>query len=65
VRATAANASSMLQDVRRNHRTEVEAITGEILRRGVTHGLELPASRRVYDRLKAREPAAPPGEQRS
>jgi 2-dehydropantoate 2-reductase len=65
VRATATNVSSMLQDVRRDHRTEVESITGEILRRGVTHGLELPASRRVYDRLKARERAGPPGEQRS
>jgi 2-dehydropantoate 2-reductase len=65
VRATASNASSMLQDVRRHHRTEVEAITGEILRRGAAHGLDLPASRRVYDRLKAREQADAPGQQRS
>jgi 2-dehydropantoate 2-reductase len=56
VRATAANRSSMLQDLERGRRTEIEAISGELLRRGARHGLELPATRRAYDRIRARHP---------
>ncbi len=59
VRATAANRSSMLQDVDRGHRTEIDAISGELLRLGADHGLELPATRRAYDRIRAREPVLP------
>jgi 2-dehydropantoate 2-reductase len=57
VRATAPNRSSMLQDVERGHRTEIDAIAGEVLRRGAAHGLALPATRRAMERIRAREPA--------
>ena len=45
--ATAENRSSMLQDVERGRPTEIEAISGEILRRGEALGLALPATRRA------------------
>ena len=60
VRATAANRSSMLQDVERGRRTEVEEISGEILSRGRAHGLDLPATRRAVERLRRRSPAPAP-----
>ncbi len=44
VRATAQNRSSMLQDVERGRPTEIDAISGEILRRGRELGLALPAT---------------------
>ena len=45
VAATAENRSSMLQDVERGRPTEIDAISGEILRRGEALGLALPATR--------------------
>lgn len=54
VRATAANRSSMLQDLDRGRPTEIDAISGEILRRGGAHGLALPATARVVRRLHDR-----------
>jgi len=54
VRATAENRSSMLQDVERGRPTEIEAISGEILRRGRAFGLELPATERVVAELSGR-----------
>jgi 2-dehydropantoate 2-reductase len=56
VRATAENRSSMLQDLDRGRRTEIQAISGEILREGTAKGLELPATRRVVDAIRARSP---------
>lgn len=53
VRATAANRSSMLQDLDRGRPTEIEAISGEILRLGTAHGLDLPATRRAVARVRA------------
>jgi len=61
-RATAENRSSMLQDVERGRRTEVDAISGELLRRGRALGLELPATARVVATLGgtgARRPEPP------
>lgn len=52
VRATAENHSSMLQDVERGHPTEIEAISGEILRRGQGSGLALPATERIVGRFR-------------
>ncbi|MGA7922965.1 MAG: 2-dehydropantoate 2-reductase [Thermoplasmata archaeon] len=52
VRATAENHSSMLQDVERGRRTEIEAISGEILRRGRLAGLSLPATERIVGRFR-------------
>jgi 2-dehydropantoate 2-reductase len=54
VRATAANRSSMLQDLRRGRPTEIDAISGEVLRRGRQHGLELPATARAVERIQRR-----------
>lgn len=54
VRETAQNRSSMLQDLSRHRRTEIEEISGEILRRGESHGLRLPATRRIVERIRAR-----------
>ena len=54
--ATAENRSSMLQDVERGRPTELDAISGEILRRGRAHGLKLPATELAVERLR---PPAP------
>lgn len=53
VGATAENRSSMLQDLDRGRRTEIEAISGAILRAGARHGLSLPATQRAWDRVVA------------
>jgi 2-dehydropantoate 2-reductase len=52
VRATAENRSSMLQDVERGRPTELDAISGEILRRGAKLGLELPATARAVEAVR-------------
>ena len=54
VGATAENRSSMLQDVERGRPTELDAISGEILRRGVRLGLDLPATARAIDAVRRR-----------
>ncbi|MFY9717727.1 MAG: 2-dehydropantoate 2-reductase [Thermoplasmata archaeon] len=53
VRATAENRSSMLQDIDRGRPTEIEAISGEILRLGETKGIPLPATRSIVVRVRA------------
>jgi 2-dehydropantoate 2-reductase len=58
--ATAENRSSMLQDLDRGRRTEIQAISGEILRRGVAKGLDLPATRRAVDAVRTFATAPPP-----
>jgi 2-dehydropantoate 2-reductase len=55
-RATAENRSSMLQDLDRGGRTEIDAISGEILRVGEHHGLDLPATRAVIAEVESRGP---------
>jgi 2-dehydropantoate 2-reductase len=59
LKATAENRSSMLQDLDRGRRTEIQAISGEILRLGTARGLELPATRRVVEAVRARSPGGP------
>ncbi len=54
VRATAANRSSMLQDVDRGRPTEIAAISGEILRVAEGHRLELPETRAVVAEVTRR-----------
>jgi len=54
VRATATNRSSMLQDRDRGRPTEVDAISGAILRAAEPHGIDLPRTRAVVARLTAR-----------
>jgi 2-dehydropantoate 2-reductase len=59
VRATARNRSSMLQDLDRGRRTEIDAISGEILLAGTRHGLDLPNTRRAIERVRRREAQGP------
>ena len=56
---TAENRSSMLQDVERGRRTEVEAITGELLR--AARGVVLPYNERVYALVRGVERTLPRG----
>ncbi len=51
LRATADNRSSMLQDVERGRPTEIDAISGEIVRAAAARGIDLPATRAVIARL--------------
>ncbi len=52
-RATAENRSSMLQDRDRGRPTEVDAISGELLRVASERGVALPRTRSVVERLRA------------
>ncbi len=54
-RLTADNRSSMLQDVDRGKRTEIDHITGHLIRVGKRHGLDLPLSEFVYYEVKQLE----------
>jgi len=64
-RATAANRSSMLQDVDRGRPTEIDAISGAILRAAERHGLDLPDTRSIVAEVTARAAQAPPRPQPS
>jgi 2-dehydropantoate 2-reductase len=57
-RATAENRSSMLQDLDRGRPTEIEAISGEILRTAGAHGFDLPATRAIIEEIRRRASAA-------
>ncbi len=57
-RATAENRSSMLQDLERGARTEIEAITGVIVARAAAHGLPAPWNRLMLRLVRARERGA-------
>lgn len=52
---TSENISSMLQDVRARRRTEIEAISGEILRRAQVAALPCPRTRVVYQLIRSME----------
>ncbi len=54
-RRTAQNLSSMLQDIQRGAPTELESISGAILRAAESAGLNLPLTRSVYTLLKTVE----------
>jgi 2-dehydropantoate 2-reductase len=56
LRLTAENRSSMLQDVLRGKRLELEALNGAILERGRKHGMKLPYTERIVKRLRAKQP---------
>lgn len=53
--STAENISSMLQDIRMQRHTEIDYITGYLLRRARAHGLSLPVNTRLYERVKRKE----------
>lgn len=52
---TSGNRPSMLQDILSGNRTEIEAISGEIMRRGIRAGLEMSVTETVYNLVKALE----------
>ena len=52
---TGANISSMLQDVRAGRRTEVDAISGEILRRAQLASVPAPRTRVIYQLVRGLE----------
>jgi 2-dehydropantoate 2-reductase len=58
-RRTAANRSSMLQDVQRHAPTEIDAICGAIVRAGEKSGVPAPINRTLYHLVKALEPDDP------
>lgn len=52
---TADNISSMLQDIRAGKRTEIDAISGEIMRRGTSSFLSTPRTKVVYQLIRSLE----------
>lgn len=54
-KATGDNVNSMLQDVLAGKRTEIDSITGEIIRLGRELGIETPSNESVYALVKAIE----------
>lgn len=53
--ATSENISSMLQDIRAGKRTEIEAISGEVLRRAQIASLPTPRTRVIYQLVRGLE----------
>lgn len=51
-RDTATNISSMLQDVRAHRRTEIESITGEIVKRAAVHGISVPVNHDLLEHVR-------------
>ncbi len=56
-RRTAGNRSSMLQDLDRQRRTEIEAITGAVLRAADRGQIDVPLNRALHALVRAREAA--------
>ena len=54
-RATAANRNSMLQDFDAGRPTEIDAISGAIVRRAQTHGIAVPLTETMLRLVRARE----------
>jgi 2-dehydropantoate 2-reductase len=50
---TAANTSSMLQDVLRGRKTEIESINGYLVRRAGEHGIEVSVNETLYGMVKS------------
>ena len=60
VAATAKNISSMYQDVLRERRTEIDMITGYLLRVGERHNISLPHHASLYKKVKKLEESFEP-----
>ncbi len=60
--ATRETRSSMLSDVRRRSRTEIDAINGEIVRHGAAHGIAVPVNRMLVRLVHALEASYGVGE---
>ena len=52
-RKTAANTSSMLQDILRGALTEIDAICGAVVMAGQKHGIETPANKACWQLVKS------------
>ncbi|MGC8547332.1 MAG: ketopantoate reductase C-terminal domain-containing protein, partial [Thermoplasmata archaeon] len=50
-RVTSKNVSSMLQDVMNNKRTEIESISGELVRLGEKYGMNMPLNRMMLNAI--------------
>jgi 2-dehydropantoate 2-reductase len=57
-RSTAANRNSMLQDLDAGRPTEIDAISGAILRRARNHGIAVPLTETMLHLVRARERSA-------
>ncbi|WP_159866598.1 MULTISPECIES: 2-dehydropantoate 2-reductase [unclassified Raoultella] len=55
IESTAENISSMLQDIRAQRHTEIDYITGFLLKRARTHGLAVPENARMFELVKRKE----------
>ncbi len=55
IQSTADNVSSMLQDIRTQRHTEIDYITGYLLRRARSHGVTLPENARLFELIKQKE----------
>lgn len=55
IQNTADNISSLLQDLRCQRHTEIDYITGYLLRRARSHGMTLPENARLYELIKRKE----------
>jgi 2-dehydropantoate 2-reductase len=55
--ATAANRSSMLQDVMAGRQTEIEALNAQIAARGAAHGISTPVNHLLTQLIRALEAA--------
>lgn len=58
VRATAANRSSMLQDVDRGRPTEIDVISGALLDAGQAHGIAMPETAAIIGKVRSRVASA-------
>ena len=61
VPATARHRSSMLQDMEVGKPTEIDAICGEVCRRGAALGVPTPANRRLLEMVVERSRGGRPG----
>ena len=59
--ATAANRSSMLQDVTAGRQTEIEALNAQVMTRGASHGIPTPVNRLLTQLIRALEEARKDG----
>lgn len=55
IESTANNYSSMLQDIRNHRRTEIDYITGFLIKQARAHGISTPENDRLYHLVKNRE----------
>lgn len=52
---TAAHHASILQDIQRGRKTEIDALNGAVVKLGETYGLEMPVNKLITQMIKAKE----------